>query len=289
MLHLSKKINLRQLPYEIPYVKTKTSVLQGFIAVFIILIYNLWPEFSWSKTAIKTAEAAVTEQKFSDDDFTAFETKDAVEIYDPFEKYNRKMYVLNDNIDRYFLEYVAKAYRKSLPKPVRDSVRNFLNNLSLPVSGLNSLLQGKVDNGLATFSNFLINSTIGLGGLFDVAAKKGIKYNFEDFGQTMGHYGSGPGAYLFIPLIGPSSVRDFSGLLADKAVNPLGFNYLKIGGKQDLLATDYRFGLFGASGIDARESLLDVIDDIRQESFDPYATFRSAYLQKRFTEIKIIK
>ncbi len=222
----------------------------------------------------------------NEDEFETYEISEPEEIQDPYEKINRKIYAFNDVFDRYFFEHVARAYRKTLPERARDAVHNFLNNLSLPVSALNSVAQGKTDNALATFSNFLINSTVGVLGIFDVAGQKGIFYKTEDFGQTLGHYGSGQGSYLMIPILGPSSTRDLSGFLVDNAANPVGFNAFEVGGQRSIMPSEYLFGLIALSGIDTRENLLDVIDDIRKDSFDPYATIRSAYLQKRLNEIK---
>jgi phospholipid-binding lipoprotein MlaA len=228
-----------------------------------------------------------TYQSFEDeDDFDTYETTSISEIKDPLEKYNRKIFVFNDTFDRYFLEHLAKAYREKLPKPIRNMVRNFLTNLSLPVSTVNSILQGKTENSLATFSHFLINSTVGIGGLFDVAGEKNIRYNHEDFGQTLGHYGVDSGIYIMIPFLGPSSTRDLGGLVVDKSINPVEFNLLEIGGETDLIGADYRFAIAAASGVDKRESLLDIIEDVRNDSFDFYATLRSAYIQKRNSEIK---
>jgi phospholipid-binding lipoprotein MlaA len=241
---------------------------------------------STSKNTKKATQSAMYYQRFeNEDEFETYETNES-EIYDPLEKYNRKIYAFNDTFDRYFFEYVAKTYRKSVPKSFRDTIRNFLTNLSLPISTFNSLLQGKTDNSLATFSNFLINSTIGIGGLFDVATKKGIRYNPEDFGQTLGHYGITSGAYLVLPVLGPSSTRDLGGLLVDKSVNPIEFNFLEVGGSENLVDVNYRLAIATASGVDKREGLIDIIDDIRRESFDPYATIRSAYLQKHTSDIK---
>jgi phospholipid-binding lipoprotein MlaA len=257
------------------------SIKKFILAAFI---FALMPSPAFAK---KETQSAMLYQKFeSEEEFETYETADTKEIYDPYEKFNRKIYAFNDTFDRYFLEHIAKAYRKGVPQIARKTIRNFLTNLSLPISAMNSFLQGNANNGLATFSNFLINSTVGIGGLFDIAGEKGIRYRAEDFGQTLGHYGKDSGAYLVIPILGPSSTRDFSGWIADKAVNPLGLNELKIGGKKDLINSDLRVTLLVTSGIDTRESLIDIIDDLRQDSFDPYATIRSAYLQKRLTEIK---
>lgn len=223
---------------------------------------------------------------FDDNEFEAFESQNNEEVYDPLEKYNRKIYVFNDFLDRYFLEYVARGYRNKVPKPARDSVHNFLTNLASPISAFNSFIQGKGENGLATFSNFLINSTIGVFGLFDVAGEKGIRYHPEDFGQTLGHYGVKSGAYLIIPFMGPSSVRDFGGTVTDQVVNPASYNYFEIGGKTYLIGDEALIAVTFMRTVDTRESLIDIIDDVRKESFDPYATLRSAYTQKRNNDIK---
>ena len=207
-------------------------------------------------------------------------------IYDPYENFNRRVYNFNDYFDRKIFENVAKSYRYAIPNSIRSSISNFLENISLPISALNSFAQGKVDNGLSTISKFLINSTIGIGGIFDVAKNKGIRYEVEDFGQTLGNYGIKSGAYLFLPFIGPSSTRDFSGWATGVAISPTGFNALKIGGSSDIIEGKYRFGLTVVSAINTREGLIDVISDLRQDSFDPYATIRSAYLQKRLAAIK---
>jgi len=243
--------------------------------IFFTFIFLSFPVFAASFASDEDAEFAAFEQS---------ESKE--EIYDPYEKANRKIYNFNDVLDRYFLEHVARAYRKTMPERARDAVHNFLNNLSLPVSALNSLAQGKTDNALATFSSFLINTTVGVVGIFDVAGKKGVFYKPEDFGQTIGYYGTGSGAYLMLPFLGPSSTRDLSGFVVDRAVNPVGFNVFDVGGNQAQIPFNYIVGYVVLSAIDSREGLLDVIDDIRKDSFDPYATIRSAYLQKRLNEIK---
>jgi phospholipid-binding lipoprotein MlaA len=222
----------------------------------------------------------------NEDDFETYEESNISEIKDPFEKYNRQIFAFNDTFDKYFLEYVARAYRDNLPKPVRNVVRNFLTNLSLPISSVNSALQGKTENTMASFSYFLINSTIGIGGLFDVAGEKSIRYNQEDFGQTLGHYGVGSGIYIMFPFLGPSSGRDFGGMIFDKSINPMEFNFLEIGGERNFIDGEIRSALAATSGIDKREALLDLIEDVRKDSFDPYSTLRSAYIQKRNSEIK---
>lgn len=225
-------------------------------------------------------------QNNEEQEFESYKPITTVKIHDPFEKINRKIFAINETFDRYFFEHVAKTYRKAVPNPARKLVRNFLSNLSLPISAVNSLAQGKIDNGLATFSTFLINSTIGIGGLFNVAQSKGISYHFEDLGQTLGYYNLDQGSFIMLPVLGPSTTRDFSGWVIDKAVNPLSFNALEIGGNHDLIDNQFIVTTSSLYSIDTRESLIDIIDDIRQDSFDPYATIRFAYLQKRAREIQ---
>lgn len=252
-----------------------------FTLIFVALAVDL------PVTAYAKAEHISKNTDFSDEtDFEDYSNDHGSEVYDPLEKYNRKIYSFNDFLDRYLLEYVAKTYRKQIPKPARDSVRNFLDNLSAPVSAFNSFVQGKGENGLATFSNFLINSTIGLGGLFDVAGEKGIRYNHEDFGQTLGHYGVSSGPYLMVPFFGPSSPRDFGGIMIDQVISPASYNAFEVGGKNYLIGEKALAGITVMRTVDLRESLIEIIEDIRKDSFDPYATIRSAYTQKRNNDIK---
>ena len=220
-------------------------------------------------------------------EFSKFESEiNKGSIHDPFENFNRKVYKFNDTLDRYFIEHIARSYRKSVPKPARTSIRNFLDNLTLPISALNSFAQGKVDNGLATISSFLINSTLGLGGFFEISRKKGIDYEREDFGQTLGYWGANSSNFLMLPFFGPSNARDLGGFIFDRSLDPLSFNMLNIGGNSDFIDGKYRVANTVIKVIDNREELLDIFDGIRKDSFDPYATIRSAYLQRRLAQIE---
>lgn len=222
-----------------------------------------------------------------DDEFAEFESAIVKgSIHDPFENYNRKIYKFNDTIDKYFFEHLARSYRKTIPKPARSSFRNFLDNMTLPLSAINSIAQGKIDNGLATFSTFLINSTLGVGGFFDIARKKGINYEREDFGQTLGYWGFSSDNFLMLPFFGPSNFRDFVGFSVDRTIDPLGFNVLQVGGDANFIDGGKRIFNTAFKVVDNREELLDIIDNIRQDSFDPYATIRSAYLQRRLAQIE---
>ena len=219
-----------------------------------------------------------------DDDYQGEATnnhQDDYKVYDPFEGFNRKIFVFNDVLDKNIILPIARKYRKIVPKPIRTSIDNCLNNLSIPFSVINSAIQGDGKNTMASFSSFLINSTIGVVGLFDVAGKKNIKYEKEDFGQSFGKYGVTPGPYLVIPIIGPSNVRDFSGSAITKFIDPLSINALELGGNRHLIDNEESIFIAMIEGINTREGLIDIVDDVRKNSFDPYVTIRSAYSQRR--------
>ncbi len=196
-------------------------------------------------------------------------------IYDPLEGGNRVMLSINEGIDKAVLEPVARGYRYVAPKPVRNSVRNFLRNLRSPVIMGNQLLQGDLEGFGNATGRLIINTLLGVGGLFDVADMGGIPYESEDFGQTLATWGVGHGPYVVIPIIGPSSLRDGTGMLVDSFADPVRiymFNH-------DLEWLHYT--RLGVTVLDAREEMLDVIDDLRRNSFDYYAAIRSAYYQRR--------
>ncbi len=245
--------------------------------------------FSSSLALAKLTEVMANDKSY-DAEFDSYEAEFSnntqKEIYDPLEKINRKIFAFNDTLDVYFFEPVARAYRNYTPKPVRNSLHNFVLNLALPISALNSFAQGKVENGLATSSNFLINTTVGIAGLFDVAGNKNIKYEPEDFGQTLGYYGVASGAYLVIPLLGPSTSRDFGGYVVDRSIDPFGFNFLEIGGSTKAIKPSYIVANAALYNLDLREGLLDPIADVKKDSFDLYATFRSVYIQQRDLKVK---
>ena len=194
---------------------------------------------------------------------------------DPLEGYNRVMFKVNDAVDQAIMQPVAMGYRTVVPRPIRMGVRNFLHNLRTPVNAANNLLQGNI-RGMATdLSRFAMNTTIGIGGLFDVAKDTGLRYKPEDFGQTLGVWGVSHGPYLVIPLLGPSSARDAVGLVVDSYADPVRL-YLYNTHQETLYYI--RAGLIG---LDEREALLDAIYDLRKHSFDYYAATRSAYFQER--------
>jgi phospholipid-binding lipoprotein MlaA len=190
---------------------------------------------------------------------------------DRFERFNRSVYVFNDKLDRAVAKPVAKAYVRVTPPPVRTGVGNFFKNLTYPTVIVNDLLQGKGVQLLSDTARLVVNTTIGIGGLFDPAAQIGLAAHDEDFGQTLGTWGVPSGPFLMLPVLGPSTVRDGFSLVADHYTEPVTY-----------LVDDWKTqaGLVVASLVDTRASLLST-DDLLENSFDPYAFMRNAYLQRR--------
>ena len=196
----------------------------------------------------------------------AFDTPD---VYDPWERMNRATFSFNHQLDRFIIRPVTIGYRTVVPKPGRKAIHNVFRNLREPVTFLNATLQGDARGSFSAVGRFMINSTFGLAGLYDVVHQRdGYE---EDFGQTLGHYHVGTGPYLVLPVFGPSNVRDGVGLVADTFSNPTSY----------LLNTYQQVGLGGAKGLDTRESVLDLTDDFDKTSLDPYATYRSLFSQHR--------
>lgn len=189
---------------------------------------------------------------------------------DPWERYNRAVYQFNDAVDQAVLRPVAKGYRAITPDIVEHGIGNFFNNLSYPVVFVNQFLQGDFKDGIFDTARFLVNSTIGLAGLFDPATHIGLPANNEDFGQTLGVWGVPKGPYLVLPFLGPSTVRDATGSYADSQINPI-FEYFE---KPD------RYYLYTLRVVDLRAQLLDIDSQLRT-TYDPYAFMRDAYLQRR--------
>jgi phospholipid-binding lipoprotein MlaA len=199
---------------------------------------------------------------------------------DPLEPLNRGAYFVHDGIDTLVLRPAAEIYRIFLPPEVRTAIRNVLANLRTPVILVNDVLQGETQRAATTAGRFVVNTTVGIGGIFDRATDFGLIGHTEDFGQTLAVWGAPEGPYLFIPVLGPSSPRDAAGFGADLAMNPL--TYVSGGEAIDAITVTRT----AAGALDTREGLIDTLDQVRATSLDPYATLRSAYRQRRVTEIR---
>jgi phospholipid-binding lipoprotein MlaA len=197
---------------------------------------------------------------------------------DPFESTNRAVFEFNDGVDKAFVKPVAQAYRAVLPQPVRSGVRNFFANLQDPWIGVNNLLQGKVEEGLSDWFRFATNSTIGLGGVMDVATGMRMSKHNEDFGQTLGVWGFQSGPYLVLPLLGPSDVRDAIGLIPD-AYGYGGFWLPRLIDPPHRVA--WRNSLSALDVVSLRASLLETEGIFAAAALDRYSFLRDAYLQRR--------
>lgn len=200
-------------------------------------------------------------------------------VYDPLEGTNRRLFAVHEAIDQAVLEPVARGYRAITPSPVRAGVTNFLRNLKSPVILVNDVLQGEAGRAGTTVARFGVNTTIGVLGLFDPATGMGLERHDEDFGQTLGVWGVDSGPYLFIPVLGPTNLRDGLGRIVDIAFDP--FTHAEFDGDDTFRVTRTVVG-----GISTRESLLETVDDIRATSTDPYTTYRSSYDLLRESSIR---
>lgn len=195
--------------------------------------------------------------------------------HDPYEGFNRMMFAVNEVVDQYAARPVARAYDEAVPLPVKASVGNAFGNVADLWIGVNSALQGKFSNAGVDLGRLLINSTLGIFGLFDVATELGLEKHDEDFGQTLAVWGVGDGGYLFWPLIGARSVRDTFGFVVDAAVDPLASTE----------PIPVRNSLRGLRFADLRASLLATDKVVDEASLDKYAYIRDAYLQRRRSQI----
>ena len=205
---------------------------------------------------------------------------DPAQIADPLEPVNRYIFAANLAVDTMLLEPTAQFYRDFVPDPARNSVRNFLRNLETPVILANDVLQGDIDAAGVTTRRFFINTTVGLLGLLDPATGMGWERRDEDFGQTLGRYGIGPGIYIVLPILGPSSLRDTAGSFVDYYFDPLNY-YAENTDRKSIT-----FARAAIRGIDARARNIETLDEIERTSIDYYATLRSLYNQRRQSDIR---
>ena len=194
---------------------------------------------------------------------------------DPWESFNRKVFVFNEAVDEAVLKPVATAYRDVVPQLVRTGISNVLSNIGDVWSAANHLLQGKIHSGLDTGMRVLVNTVFGLGGLLDVATEVGLTRQREDFGQTLGRWGVGPGPYLVLPFLGPSTLRDAGGLLLDRKFSP-----------SSLPPTDKgTYSVAALEIIDLRAGLLGATQLLNDVALDKYTFLRQAFLARRLDQV----
>jgi phospholipid-binding lipoprotein MlaA len=190
---------------------------------------------------------------------------------DPLEGFNRGVYKVNEKLDDWVVRPAARGYQKWVPGELRSRVRNFFANIADPFIGVNNMLQGKFEEGASDWARFAFNTTFGLLGVHDVASDMGYDKHDEDFGQTFGTWGAGPGAYLVLPLFGPSSVRDGAGKVLDIVTDPL-----NLADPEGL-----RYGLTATRVLQVRADLLDASKLLEEAALDRYVFLRDVYFQRR--------
>jgi phospholipid-binding lipoprotein MlaA len=199
---------------------------------------------------------------------------------DPIEPFNRAIFDFNLVVDDVLIRPAAIAYRDVVPQPARDGVHNVIENLRAPIVLANDVLQAEPERAGTTALRFLINSTFGLLGIFDVARDAGYPAHSEDFGQTFASWGIGEGPYLVLPILGPSNPRDATGLVTEWVTDP--FNLWMHNTDRDWVV----YTRAGITGLDLRERNIETIDELRKTSIDFYAAVRSLYRQRRAEQIR---
>jgi phospholipid-binding lipoprotein MlaA len=205
---------------------------------------------------------------------------DFKQLNDPLEPANRVGYAINDGLDTVILRPLAVAYRYAVPQVIRTHTHNVLVNLGSPVALADDMFQGKPRRAGDTLMRGLINTTVGVAGIFDVASDWGYKSHDTDFGITLALWGLPEGPFLFLPVLGPSNPRDASGFGVDIALDPLTW----VGKGTTVTALDW--GRYGLSAVDERTLVLGEVDKIKAGALDPYATFRSLYRQHRASQVE---
>jgi phospholipid-binding lipoprotein MlaA len=190
---------------------------------------------------------------------------------DPLEPMNRAFYEFHDAVDTAVVKPVIRAYIEVVPELLRQSVSNVFNNIDDLISVINDLLQGKLDKFGNDMGRVILNTSFGIGGIFDIATEAGIERGNEDFGQTFGVWGFEQGPYLFVPFLGPSTFRDGAGWIARVAVGPVGY----------ITEVPLRNSLYGLGTVDVRAQAVDVGKMVDTAALDRYLFIRNAYLQRR--------
>jgi phospholipid-binding lipoprotein MlaA len=244
-----------------------------------VLLARFWRAFLFAGLLAVVLAGCATPPPANDPEAVA----DFQQTNDPLEPTNRVFYAVNNGLDTVILRPAAQAYRFVVPGGVRTGIHNVLSNLGTPVQLSNDVLQGKPVRAGDTAMRFLINSTVGLVGVFDVATGWGYPNHDTDFGMTLANWGVPDGPFLFLPVLGPSNPRDFAGFGVDMAQDP----FTWVGHTTALTVVNWtRFGL---NALDSRERYLDPVDQIKKTALDPYATFRSLYRQHREGQIKELR
>ena len=241
------------------------------LLIFVIFIFSLF-QVSFSNAG-ENGDLKLKKEK-----------NEQYEINDCFEKVNRGIFGFNQALDKVIFKPLAKGYRM-FPQPIRSGTSNALNNLSNVVTIPNNILQGQLKDAGINSARFLINTTLGIAGIFDVASYYGLnKKDKEDYGQTLGVWGAGPGCYFILPVLGPSTVRDSVGSLVNIIGGDAWYNVSIANDTQYFSEADY-YASRALSGIDFRAKNIESFNSLEKNSVDLYASVRSLYLQDRARKI----
>lgn len=253
-----------------------------FLISFIFLLFSfsvIFPlNLSWAQD-IDENETNI----YDDGQIFDIEDEGETEIKDSFESYNRFMFKCNDRFYNYVLAPISKIYSLFFPKPVQKNVNNVFDNAKMPIRFLNNVFQGKFRPASTEIGRFVVNSTVGIGGLFDPAKSvlKMEQHN-EDFGQTLGHYGVGSGSYIVWPVLGPSNFRDSIGYVVDAAADPLTWTYAEHTEPDELFTGLQAVRFINNYSYNIREKY----ESITEQALDPYMSIRHAYNQNRKKKIR---
>jgi phospholipid-binding lipoprotein MlaA len=260
-----------------------TYVLKNILGILLIITFF---NGCSSKTVEKQTSTTQTVQDQDDEFLDEFDDEmETEEQSDPLSGYNRMMTNFNDGLYVHILKPVSNGYKKITTKGVRQSVRNFFHNILYPIRLINNLLQGKVANSLEETGRFVINTTIGLFGLFDPATNYfHLKQHNEDFGQTLGFYGVGAGPHIVLPFFGPSNLRDMVSMVPDSMANPVDYyddrNYNLVNSTQDtILLKSFKI-------VNKTADQSELYDKIRQDALDLYIYQKNMYEQYRQKQIE---
>jgi len=254
--------------------------------IFLLFTLLFISACSSKKSVIPKLESnltTMTQTQESDEFEDEFEDEEKRVVYDPLEGYNRTMTNVNDKIYTYMFNPLSKGYAFVVPKPIRAGVSNVFQNLKAPLYIVNNLLQLKFENSAKELTRFMFNSTLGLGGIFDVATSSGIEEHKEDFGQTLGYYGVGSGFHLVLPFFGPSNLRDTIGFSIDSAMasttnGPLPYQFPN----NELEAIEISSVYY----LNKNSLHLGEYENLKKDAIDVYTFFRDSYEQKRANDIK---
>ena len=247
------------------------------------------PEYTQPSSSVTTDDSDADNTQKSElsdeellllDDDLGWDEESAEEIYtvaDPLEPFNRAMFIFNDKLYVWVMIPVAKGYSKVVEPQIRTGVKNFFFNITAPIRIINNILQGKGQAAEAEIARFLYNSTVGVLGFGNPAGKNaGLNPDPEDFGQTLGRYGIGDGFYLYLPFLGPSTLRDTVGMVGDRWISPLGF----------VEPWEVSLGVTGYNILNNLSFRTDDYEALKEAALDPYEAFRNAYVQLRQSKIR---